>query len=342
MDEGLTTIKSSIELLAEQAGYISARHVSVFRCTLPAKTQSQALRLAPVALEEHFADDIEDLHFAAAKDGAEWVIWVCSTALMHQVVDSGSVSRILPDYFALPHNPDKPTYYEDEEYAVVRLDAWQGFAIGSQNLDSALHLAGFERSDCQQIGEDALLKKPVLPAGKLNLLQGEFSTQLSVGQWLVPWGGSAAALVLLGLFVTAQIYVDNQRLEKTISAQKVQNTKLFRKTFPAEKRIVNIRSQATQKFRKLKAVSELQSTSLTALLLEILPLISKQDGIEIEAIQYANYTMQLQMRLSSVAQAEKLTQALQSVNGLQVQSQGLSQEGETVRTSVSISKKLAS
>ena len=92
--------------------FVPATEVSVAAVELPARSASKALQLAPFALEEQLAGDIEQLHFAVGEqeDSGKTPFVVCARAAMERwlaVLDAAGLSpaALVPDFLAVPANP---------------------------------------------------------------------------------------------------------------------------------------------------------------------------------------------------------------------------------------------
>ena len=97
---------------------------------LPARTQNRLLQLAPVALEENLAADIESLHFAVGRAGLDRRVPVAAVdrARFRGWVDALRAAglepaAVYPDSLVVPANPAHTVLLLDGACTYVRLPA---------------------------------------------------------------------------------------------------------------------------------------------------------------------------------------------------------------------------
>ena len=328
---------------SKQTGLLASHLVTCHEVDLPVKSKSQAMTLAPFALEDQLDQDVELLHFTLKRHHKKWLVWVCDQAVLSKALEghTEALKKLVPDYFALPYSGNGPTYLIDGGRVIVRLDQYKGFAIDEAHFDQALALLGLMRGDCQQVNQSLATLMERMPSPSLSLLQGQFGQHLPIKNWLMSWTGVAASvLVILGLYLV-QLNSDNQTINEQIKAQKQANVALFKQLFPEETRIVNIRAQAQQKVARLAKIKEQQKSNMIALLDQIMPLLKAQSSMKVNLIQYNNYALELELEAQSLAQAEQFNNQLKDLKLLAVDVKQLSSvdRGKAV-TSVVIKRAL--
>lgn len=128
--------------------------VTLAQPELPVRTQSRLLQLAPVALEESLAADIESLHFAVGRAGVDRRVPVAAVersrfagwleALRSAGLDPAAVH---PDSLAVPSNPAHVVLVLDGDRVYVRRPGELPVALEADPIDAALLVAGLPPAD---------------------------------------------------------------------------------------------------------------------------------------------------------------------------------------------------
>jgi general secretion pathway protein L len=116
---------------------------------LPTKAGAKLNQLVPYALEEHLADDIDDLHFAIGKrpsDSTRTPVAVVTRALMDQWLTALKSNGLDPeamyaDSDLLPHNPGQSVALLEEDIVVVRPPSGSPVTLPADALQEALEMA---------------------------------------------------------------------------------------------------------------------------------------------------------------------------------------------------------
>jgi general secretion pathway protein L len=121
---------------------------------LPGRTPSRLLQLAPVALEEHLAADIESLHFAVGRPGADRRVPVAAVdrarlrAWLETLRAAGlEPAALYPDSLVVPSNPAHVVLVLDGPGVYVRRPAALPVALEADPMDAALLVAGLPPPD---------------------------------------------------------------------------------------------------------------------------------------------------------------------------------------------------
>jgi general secretion pathway protein L len=116
---------------------------------LPTKAGTKLSQLAPYALEEQLADDIDDLHFAIGKrpsDSTKTPVAVVTRTLMDQWVGSLKQNGLDPEVMyadsdLLPQNPGQAVALLEEDIVVVRPPGGLPVTLPADALHEALEMA---------------------------------------------------------------------------------------------------------------------------------------------------------------------------------------------------------
>jgi len=116
---------------------------------IPAKAGVKLQQLVPYALEEHLADDVDDLHFAIGKrdgDSPRVPVAVVARSLVDKWLTDLRSSGIEPDVMyadsdLLPVNPGQSVALLEEDVVVVRPPSGLPLTLPSDALAEALELA---------------------------------------------------------------------------------------------------------------------------------------------------------------------------------------------------------
>jgi general secretion pathway protein L len=213
---------------------------------LPARGGARLAQVAPFALEEQLAGDVEDFHFAVGRQGEDGRARVAAVpiARMTQWLDVLSGAGLSPESMhcetlCLPENPGKTVAVLESGQLAVQPTAGLPFALSVEPLTEAFALAGLEGEDrhvqlfvAQQDWEgsrnmiEALREVagsldlqllpdgalPLLAAGAvarapLSLLCGPFAPRTGLGAHWRRWRLPAAlAAALVALMAGTSIY----------------------------------------------------------------------------------------------------------------------------------------
>lgn len=129
--------------------FVPATEISIAAVELPARSAAKALQLAPFALEEQLAGDVEDLHFAAGpvEDGGKTPFVVCTRAAMERwlgVLQAVGLNpaALVPDLLAVPANPGHTVLWLEGGQVSVRPPGQWPMLLDAEPLEAALEVAG--------------------------------------------------------------------------------------------------------------------------------------------------------------------------------------------------------
>ena len=129
--------------------FVPSSEVSIAAVELPARSASRALQLAPFALEEQLAGDVDELHFAAGpqEESGRTPFVVCSRAAMERWLEvlqgAGLAPAVLvPELLAVPANPGHTVLWLEGGQVTVRSPGHWPMLLDAEPLEAALELAG--------------------------------------------------------------------------------------------------------------------------------------------------------------------------------------------------------
>ncbi len=309
---------------------IPANWLHAQRLQLPAMSRSQLQQAVPFALEEQVAGDIEQLHVAHSSRAANGSITAVAiepyvlTSLIKQLQQLDiTIVKAVPDACAIQADDNEMhTIVLEQDHLVssgndyLLLDQDEfSFLLSQQPSDTQLNWHGSSRPEVDWPGpvQASLSNAPFARLAQaandatLNILQGAFSPAVSDAAkriWLIA-AGLAGLLVFLGF---AYAITDWWLLSREVDHYRTQVETTFRETFPEITTVVNPRVQAE---RALAEINPAQGDALLNLLGTTAPVITAQQGLMLQTVNYDRSGLRLEVVADSVAQLDEFTQALQ-------------------------------
>ncbi len=116
---------------------------------LPARAGAKILKLVPFALEEQLAADIESIHFAVGRQGADRRVPVAAIErtqfaewLRHLASAGLTPQSLIADALVVPQNPAHVVLVIDRGRLIVRRPDGQPLVLDAEPLEAALAIAG--------------------------------------------------------------------------------------------------------------------------------------------------------------------------------------------------------
>jgi general secretion pathway protein L len=329
---------------------------------VPGKNRQRVLQAVPYALEEQFAEDIENLHFAvgAQADAAGYPVAVVSKARMDLWVARLKAMNVAPDAMysevqVLPFHDDSWSLLVDGDRALVRNGLYSGFASDLTMVDTLFGLYAGRESAPQRVqvyGDtvvdlgviDAYIVEESRPplgwmadgharAAGVDLLQGPYSFREDFRALLRPWRATAALLAICCLFALGAVGVENFRLAQQSEALSANIEQLFKRTLPETKRIVNPRAQMEQALRRLERQTGAAGTEFLALLGEAGAVLRRTGGVEINGASFRDGRLDLELAADNLQILDELKQALAGSGRLKAEIQSATTEsGQKVKS----------
>lgn len=300
------------------------------------------------ALEEHLAEDIDQLHFAKGErqsDGSIPVV-VISKQLLAQLLLMLEGAGLYPlwavaEPLLLPWSEDGLSVDINDDRAVVRTGLVSGFECSAQQLPALIGRLRHERegtdwpttqlwqgeqgSEAFSLLEPSCTELKTVQASNgwdhftalgakrptIDLLQGfedPNAEQSSGGKW---WPAVVLGCLTIVLYLGTsgfQYYTINQQIDRLS-----ENTEsLFRASFPEVKRIQSPLDQARQKLANRKQSHNQGEDNLLNLLSALAKAKQKGDRLEFKNIEYRQRSLLVQLEGQSVAQIERFKQQLEA------------------------------
>ncbi len=349
---------------------VPSEDVVLTETDLPIRQRAKLLQAVPYSLEEQFAEDVDQLHFAVGERQANGRIPVYGVA--HQRMQQWlapfeerglTPKAMVPDVACLPGPVDEThwTALCERQHATVRTGPYQGFVCETEALPDFVSLAeGGEnlklqvwrckdadasvlkqlsvQYDEQQEPVDFGLAAMRLPgaSASLNLLQGNYATKTGYQQWWRPLRLTTVLLLAWILLATAEQAFNNYRLGSEVAALETQNSELIARLFPEIKTLVpgNERIQLQRRMEELRGQGG--SAGLFHALSALAQGLQSVGKLELQELQMRESTLYLNMTARDISTLEQLKAhfARQSDWELDVHSANASSDGVQIRASL--------
>ena len=327
---------------------IDSSNVHLNHVKLPTSNRQKMLRAIPFALEDQLAEDVEEFHFVMGKSESEYGVPVAGIrkdsieALLNRFGEAGiSIDAVIPDAICSPVADGQWTIVCHQDRALVQFDAQIGSVIDAPNLPLLLQASlneteikpeklvfyyrDGEEPAClaEDIDSDIETVKiaynthPLVvfcgvfsKARSLNLLQGEYKPKRkTTGQWYRWRLAASLAVVWLMLYLGTAAF-ELHRLENRNQELRVKIDRIYKKTFPESKRIINARVQMEQKLNELKGGGSTTGSQFLGLLSDSAKTISSQQDVTIQSIDFRNNRMDVGLTATNLQSVETLNKQL--------------------------------
>lgn len=327
---------------------LAAPQVWVCAQTLPRLSVARLARAAAFALEDQLASDLEAMHVAVGKRGADGLteLAVIGRADLDRALarlrEAGlNVAGITPLAALLP--VDAASVLAEPGWLTVRLGAQASLCGPPQDITDLLRAlaapalrwlqtpggplpASDLAAEVRPVPADECLRRATTD-GELDLLQGAYAPQRPPGQWR-PWRPAAvlaglwlALLLVGGVLETRRLGQQNAELTAAVGA-------LFTRLFPEEGRPVSLRAQAQRRLKLLDRGGQ----GGGALPLLTVAARALPPGQTLTGLDYKDGALTLDLSLPDVAAVEALRAALTAERGVRAQLPVAVAEGGAVRT----------
>ena len=349
-------------LFAVPGGDVTLREVNF----TPAEKRHIAKSL-PYLLEDDFASDIEDLHFAARplgklQLGVAAVTHDCMHRWEEQLAEVASANQWIPEPLLLPWQPGELCVVIEPDRVVVRSGENEGF--GAEREIATAMLAALDESQVDAVivyGMDQASDAGLLPAWAsermqwrtgnfaaalmladeerqpLNLRQGNYGGNLPVAQWWRHWrlvvGLFAAAFILQ---VTAA-WVEYQGLKEENLELRRQIETAYRSAVP-QGRLQDAEKQLENQLRTLRGSGD--SASFVSLMDRIGRVVQAQDGAQLASVNFSDKLGDI--RINLVAPDFAAVEAIRSglvAAGLEAETENSNAQGNAVRARMRVGEK---
>ena len=286
-------------------GLVPGSDVLFREVSLPGKLTRQNLKALPYLLEEEVASEVDSLHLVVlGSQGAQVSLLAVDRKRMSQwlgwLEEAGiTLKALVPDVLALPPSEegwsavqlDSQWLFRQQPHAGMLVDAdWLPELLAGFDPPPQIHSYSAPPADVagEWQAEPAELPMRLLAIGALNargnLLSGEYRKQPQWQRLWRPWRNTAlAAGVLLSLLLVNRVlYLHEVKAEgNQLRAQSIQ---LYKQLFPAEKRVINPKSQMKQHLAALNGLDQQQG--FIPQLMKLVPVFTQASGIQLEQLRF--------------------------------------------------------
>jgi general secretion pathway protein L len=343
--------------LAEAGAFAPGRRVvallpgtDIMLCetSMPIRNQARLLKALPYSLEDHLAEDVEGLHFAASRPDAGGRVRaaVVDQSLMRDMqrlfAEAGlQVDAVYADSEAVPLNPGSLTLLLDgariylappvglpqvfdgltlvQVLSIVCPDGLPNHLLVYCEAHHDRHLADYwsELRD-QGVGVDVHLQPEggisrlaagIIAQPGINLLQGEFAARRSHWALWQQWRIAAMMLAAFGLVVILGKVVEVQRLAAEVSALDDEIQATFQRSF-GNIPVSDYRAQTRAQLARLGAGPRPDAELIAGLDALGRSLAQAGGNTEVLALSYRRGVLDLRVRAPDVATLDRLQRGL--------------------------------
>jgi len=333
---------------------------------LPKMNRSQLSKALPFALEEQVIDDVDALHFAYLHQPNEALsVAIVAKNKMQTWLDllktwNVQADIMMPLMFALPLIEQTFVVVVLSDMAIVRMDAYQGFASDINNLNALLNMALQATEDKPEViyiknysghsfalSTDIKVKEDRYAAHQLqmdaaihalkfpfiNLLQASYKSKKSrLPEMRKLWNTAmmlgAAWLILLFLYPAISYWILHHRA----SDIDTQMTAIYKRHFPESSNIVAPKLRLQE---KLQAYTGAGDNKLFVWLGTLGQGMSEASGIALKRIDYQQNHMTVELTAHSSEVFSRLTDFL-TRHGLSVKQNNVNLQGDSVNVTMTV------
>lgn len=339
------------DLVTDSVGFqvivlVPGSDVGLYDINVPTQNKQRMLKAIRYANEEDLASDVEDLHFALAKNEEKdkASVAIVELALMDQwqaAFHSAGllVDMLVPDSLVLPFVENELSILIEGNTAIVRSGPYEAFNAELDNLNFMLSLwfKNHEETLPEKVkiwGDDfstvevpesisvehksatngllgLLDAHPIDMDKTINFLQGDYSRREQLGKIWRPWRMAASLAGVLFVLQLGLAIVQSSSLEAQRDALKAEGIKIYKEAFPDAKRIVNVKSQMQNKLNELKGSGgSASSVTFMSLLSDTGKVFKATAGLNLKSIRYKNQMIDVELEVPNYQVLDQLKQKL--------------------------------
>ena len=350
-------------------------HINQLR--LPTQNPQKMLRAVPYAIEEFIAGDIDEFHFVIAKNKHSdytAVVGIDQVTLENiiKIFSSANINieTIIPDALCLAASEEQWVCLNYHANSYIQTSTNAGMIVANdllpyvitsklddETLDTPKKIllfseqenaAQFDQIDIKN-DDIEIIKisynthplvvfcgnyKQALP---LNLLRHKYKPKRkSAGYWQHWRTAASLAVFWLILHLGLTAYKASE-LESENNITKIEIEKIYKKTFPKSKKIINPRVQMEQKLNELKNNSGNTGNGLLFLLAESFSAITKdKNNVTLQTLNFRNNRMEIGLEGTNLQAVESLNKNLNSNNKIKSEITSSSSEKDKVKGNLRI------
>lgn len=349
-------------LFAAPGGDITLREVSF----TPAEKRHIA-RSLPYLLEEEFAGDIDDMHFACRPLGKlEMGVAACTHAAMQRweeaFEDVPGAAQWIPEPLLLPWQEGELCIVMEPAQVVVRSGRNEGFTVERELAGAMLAAVPAERIAAVIVyGEEQAADTALLPEWMqaimqwrtgdfaaalmlaaeerqpLNLLQGPYGASLPIDLWWRQWRLVAGLFGAAFLLQVGATYASYASLEQENLQLRQQVEQAYRQVIPSGA-VADHEKQLERELSRLRGGA--QSQSFVAMMDRIGRVVAKQEGAQLAGVNFNDKLGDVRVNLvvADFRGVEAIRTGLVSA-GLSAVTENSNAQGDVVRARLKVSER---
>ncbi len=358
----LATARRSPVLFAVPGGDVSLREVSI-----SAAEKRHIAKSLPFMLEDDFAGDIENLHFASRElDKLELGVAACTHEAMQRWQDLmealPSAAQWVPEPLLLPWQAGELCIVIEAGQLVVRSGANEGFTAERALAAAMLATLPVDTADSVIVyGLDQGLDSELLPdwmrermqwrtgnfaaalmlaeeeRQPLNLRQGDYGANLPLEQWWRQWRLVAGVFGAAFLLQVGATYASYSNLESENLQLRQQIERAYRQVVPRGA-VVDPERQLKRQLDDLRGGS--QAVSFVSLMDRIGGVVAAQQGAQVASINFNDKLGDI--RINLVAPDFNSVEAIRAAladRGMEAVTENSNVQGDLVRARLKVSDK---
>ena len=356
---------------------LNSQCLHINQLQLPTQNMQKMLKAVPYAIEEFIAEDIENFHFVISKNKESKIISVVGIEKNtlkniieifqhHNIV----VEKIIPDVLCLTASNTQWSCLNFKQNTYLQTNALDGMMLShdilpyvinnklqdenqsnpekillfsEQDNSSAFEQLQIDNNDIEIINISYNSHPLVVFCGQykqalaLNLLQHDFKPKRkSSGHWQHWRIAASLAVIWLTLHLGLTGFQYSQLKDKN-NITKAQIEKIYKKSFPKSRKIVNPRAQMEQKLKELKGGSGNSSNGLIFLLAESFGTINQdRENITLQSLTFRNNKMDVGLDSANLQAIETLNKNINNSSKIKSEITSSSSEKDKVKGNLRI------
>lgn len=346
--------------------------VTLTEATVPTRNTQRIATALPYLLEEKFASDVEDLHFAFSKptpDNTVSVAVIASDRLddwLQRLLEVGIRPAVMvPDICAMPDSEDTWSIVDGADSVLLRMGLNNGLAsdragaVDTLRLSLALmaetppaHIVYYrsidDEADALDFGDLApevdvetleghrlnLLAKHYQANSTINLLQGDYSRREQLSKRWRPWRATAVIAAICLVLYAALKSFDYVDLKHKQDQLTAQVDAVYKRIFPQATGGAN--KERVQSLLKKLGNTKASSDGFLELLSKVADDLKATKELEITRIAYSNNALNLALTLGDLQSLDDLKTRLTKDDSLSIEIQSASSRNDKVEARLQI------
>lgn len=336
--------------------------VTLLRTEFSPAEKKHINKALPFTVEDKLVSDIDDLHFSSQLlDQSTLCAAICDMQKMgdwqETLAHIPNLNQWVPEAQLLPWEEGQWTILLEENYAIVRAGACEGFSTERDSLENMLQALVHDTDEMPSAvvvyGQDQNLEKTLLPDSLLelmqwrhgdfraammlaqdnnpvvNLLQGVFGQRLPLQRWWREWRLVAAVFFAAFCLQLIAGYANYLSLEQRNVALRQEIEKSARLVFP--RGALNLpEKQVKRELNSLKGTA--QSSGFVYLISRVGEIVATKTGARIASINYNDKgdEMRINLTAKNYEDVEAIRTAMTN-DGLEAVMENSNVQGDQVR-----------